>query len=68
MKLANPTKAFIALVGLICLTILRFGNKLDEAAFTGLGGMILGYAVGNGVAAKQGVPVQPIIGKRDDTE
>lgn len=66
MKLANPTKAFIALVGLICLTVLRFGDKIDQATFAGLGGMILGYAVGNGIAAKQGVPVHPIIGKKND--
>lgn len=65
MTLKNPSKATIALVALICLTVLRFGDKIDQATFAGLGGLIIGYAVGNGVAAKQGVPVEPIIGKKD---
>ncbi len=65
MKIANPTKATIALVALICLTVLRYGDKIDQATFAGLAGLIIGYAVGNGVAAKQSVPVEPIIGKRD---
>jgi hypothetical protein len=28
--------------------------------------MIVGYAIGNGVAAKQNVPVQPIVGRKND--
>jgi hypothetical protein len=65
MKIANPTKATIALVALICLTVLRYGDKIDQATFAGFAGLIIGYAVGNGLAAKQNVPVEPIIGKRD---
>jgi hypothetical protein len=28
--------------------------------------LIIGYAVGNGIAARQGEPVQPIIGRKDN--
>ena len=67
MTLTNPPKALIALVALICITVLRALDKLDQASFNAIGGLIVGYAVGNGVAAKQGQRVDPIIGRRDDT-
>ena len=66
MTLTNPQKALIALVALICITVLRALDKLDQASFNAIGGLIVGYAVGNGVAAKQGQRVDPIIGRRDD--
>ena len=67
MTLTNPPKALIALVALICITVLRALDKLDQASFNAIGGLIVGYAVGNGVAAKQGQRVDPIIGRRNDT-
>ena len=66
MTLTNPPKALIALVALICITVLRALDKLDQASFNAIGGLIVGYAVGNGVAAKQGQRVDPIIGRRDN--
>ena len=66
MTLTNPPKALIALVALICITVLRALDKLDQASFNAIGGLIVGYAVGNGVAAKQGQRVDPIIGRRED--
>ena len=66
MTLTNPPKALIAFVALICITVLRALDKLDQASFNAIGGLIVGYAVGNGVAAKQGQRVDPIIGRRDD--
>ena len=66
MTLTNPPKALIALVALICITVLRALDKLDQASFNAIGGLIVGYAVGNGVAAKQGQRVDPIIGRRND--
>lgn len=65
MTLTNPPKALIALVALICITVLRALDKLDQASFNAIGGLIVGYAVGNGVAAKKGEPVQPIIGPKE---
>ena len=66
MTVTNPPKALIALVALICITVLRALDKLDQASFNAIGGLIVGYAVGNGVAARKGDPVDPIIGARRD--
>lgn len=64
MTLNNPPKALIALVGLVCLTILMALNAIEEATGTGLIGSILGYAIGNGIAARGNQPVEPIIGRK----
>jgi hypothetical protein len=64
MNLENPSKALIALVGLICITVLLAVNSIPTEAGTGMLGTILGYAVGNGIAAKSGKPVTPIIGSK----
>jgi len=64
MNIANPSKAMIALVALVCVTILLATNSVDQSAGTGLIGMIAGYAVGNGIAARRGEEVTPIIGKK----
>lgn len=64
MTLANPPKALIALVALLCITLLRALDKLDQASFNAIGGLLVGYAVGNGIAAKNGQPVEPIIGAK----
>ena len=65
MTLTNPPKALIALVGLICLTVLLGIDAIDKATGTGMIGTILGYAVGNGIAARSGKPVEPIIGSKE---
>jgi len=66
VNIANPSKAMIALVALICVTILLATDSVDESAGTGLIGMIAGYAVGNGIAARRGDEVTPIIGRKVD--
>lgn len=63
MTLTNPPKAVIALAALICITVLLVTDAIGQDAGTGLMGMIVGYAVGNGIAARNGDPVQPIIGR-----
>ena len=68
MKVTNPPKALIALVGLVCLTVLMALNSIEEATGTGLIGSILGYAIGNGIAARQGQVVDPIFGRKPDGE
>jgi hypothetical protein len=62
LTLANPPKAFIALVGLICITVLMIANAIPTEAGTGMLGAIIGYAIGNGIAGATGKPVDPIIG------
>lgn len=64
MNIANPSKALIALVGLVCLTVLLAVGAIPSEAGTGMIGSILGYAIGNGIAARSGVSVEPIIGKK----
>ena len=66
MTIANPSKALIALVGLICITVLMAIGKLDMDNGVPIITLIIGYAVGNGIAARQGEPVQPIIGPKTD--
>jgi len=66
VNIANPSKAMIALVALVCVTILLATNSVDQSAGTGLIGMIAGYAVGNGIAARRGDEVTPIIGRKVD--
>ena len=66
MKIANPSKATIALVALICITILRALDKMDQASFNGLAGLIVGYAVGNTMSASKKERVEPIIGYREN--
>jgi hypothetical protein len=64
VSLANPSKALIALVGLVCLTILIAVDAITSEAGLPVITAIVGYAIGNGIAAKQGQPVEPIIGKK----
>ena len=65
MTITNPPKAFIALIGLICLTVLMALGAIDNATGTGMIGSIIGYALGNGIASRANVPVEPIIGRKD---
>ena len=64
MFLSNPPKALVAIIALICLTVLMALGSIDSSAGMGLTGSIVGYAVGNGVAARAGTPVQPILGTK----
>jgi hypothetical protein len=66
MRIANPSKAFIALVGLICITVLIAIGKVDMSQGMPVITLVIGYAVGNGIAARSGEPVQPIIGPKAD--
>lgn len=62
---ANPSKALIALVGMVCITVLMAVQRIPTEAGTGMLGAIIGYAIGNGIAATSRQPVQPIIGRRE---
>ncbi len=66
MTLQNPSKALIALVALICVTVLIAVGAIDSDQGLPIITMIVGYAVGNGIAARKGDPVDPIIGPKVD--
>jgi hypothetical protein len=57
----NISKATIALVALICVTILLITDSISSDGGFGLLGTIVGYAVGNGIAARSGTTADPII-------
>jgi hypothetical protein len=61
----NPSKALIALVGLICMTVLISVGSIDQDQGLPIITMIVGYSVGNGMAALSNKQVEPIIRKKD---
>jgi membrane protein YqaA with SNARE-associated domain len=68
MAVVNPSKAVVALVAMICITILMAVNRIAPEAGTGMLGAIVGYAIGNGIAAATHMKVTPIIGERKEEE
>lgn len=66
MRITNPSKALIALVALICITVLMALESIDTDQGMPILTLIVGYAVGNGIAARTGEPVEPIIGRKDN--
>ena len=65
VNITNPPKALILLVALVCVTVLMAIGKVPTDAGLPLVSATLFYAIGNGVAAKTGQPVEPIIGKKE---
>ena len=61
----NPSKALIALVGLVCITVLLSVGKIETSEGVPILTMIIGYSIGNGMAALTNKEVQPIIRKKD---
>ena len=66
MTIANPPKALILLVALICITVLLAFNRITTEAGLPLISAIVFYGIGNGVAARNGTPSQPILGSKND--
>lgn len=66
MTIANPSKAMILLVALICVTVLLALGKISTEAGLPIITAIVFYGIGNGVAAKSGTASTPIVGPRHD--
>jgi hypothetical protein len=64
VTVTNAPKAVVAFSGLVCVTILGALGAISSDATVALISSILGYIVGNGIAAATGKPVQPILGVR----
>jgi hypothetical protein len=64
ITIVNVPKATIALVALVCVTVLGALDVLESDAVLAIISSVVGYAIGNGVAARTGQNVQPIIGVR----
>ena len=64
ITVVNVPKAVIALVALVCVTVLGALSVLESDAVLAIISSVVGYAIGNGVAARSGQAVDPIIGQR----
>jgi hypothetical protein len=63
VNINNPAKLWGILLAMILLTVVFGLGKLTESGYIGLMGLIVGYLVGNGIAARNGDPVEPAIGE-----
>ena len=61
MKIANPTKASLALAAMVMLTVLMATHSIATEAGTGLLGSIVGYIIGNGIGSKARVEPDRLI-------
>lgn len=68
LAVTNPPKALIALVAMIVITILMVTDSIGSDAGTGMLGSIVGYAIGNGIAARTHHRVDPIIGEKGSNQ
>lgn len=68
MKIANPSKAFILLVGLLCVVLLVILDKITPEQGLPIISAVIFYGIGNGVAAKSGKPSSPILEPKDRQE
>lgn len=68
ITIVNVPKATIALVALVCVTVLGALDVLESDAVLAIISSVVGYAIGNGVAARTGQNVQPIIGVRSSDD
>jgi hypothetical protein len=66
MKLTNSPKLAFSLLSCVCVTVLMAVGSIDAATGMPFLTLIAGYILGNGVAAKNGDPVEPIIGRKKD--
>lgn len=64
MTLTNWTKLVVAVCVILCCTALMITEHVTEAAGMGLIGTVVGYVLGNGIAARRNEPVEPILGPR----
>ena len=58
----NYLKAGIAALCVISVTLLMAIKSIESAAGMPIIALVVGYALGNGVATKQGITSQPLMG------
>lgn len=64
----NAWKAIIALTALVAVTVLMAIGSIGTGEGMPIITLIVGYVVGNGVAAKQGINAEPIIQKKHESK
>jgi hypothetical protein len=60
----NWAKLVTAVTAMLCVTVLMGTNHLDPVAGVPVITLVIGYMLGNGVAARNGDPVQPMLFRR----
>ena len=68
LAVINAPKLVGIITAMLLLSALFAIDRLTESGYIGLMGLLVGYLVGNGVAGRSGVPVDPIIGYDQDAE
>ena len=68
MSINNPPKWIIVLASLASITYLMASNTIESESGVGLLGLIVGYGIGNGIAARNDEPVEPLITHRRHDE
>lgn len=68
MNVNNPPKLVGVLVGMVVIGVLMAVHTLTQEVGAPMLTLMIGYLVGNGVAAKRGDPVQPILGSNHEIE
>lgn len=68
LNVNNPPKLLGILVALVTIGVLIAIGAMSEAAGVPIITMIVGYLVGNGVAAKNHAPVEPVLSNRADDD
>lgn len=64
MNLNNPPKFYLVVLAFVSIVLLMITNTIAPAEGLPLLGLLVGYSVGNGIAAKQNDPVEPIFKSR----
>lgn len=64
----NVQKSVIALTALICMTVLIALRSVPSELGLPIITMIVGYAIGNGIAAKSKTPVEPLFQRKPDAD
>jgi hypothetical protein len=64
-SVVNWPKLVGIMLAMILLSVVFVTGNLTESGYIGLMGLLVGYLVGNGVAYRQGDPVQPVVGRQD---
>jgi len=66
MKVQNPPKAWIIVIGMALVAgLMALGRVTTEAGLPLISAGLF-YGIGNGVAARKGVPVDPVLGPSSD--
>lgn len=63
----HTRKAIIAGIAIVCITVLLMAEKIDQTAgITGITGITM-YILGNGIAARTGHEVEPVVRRRGES-